>query len=583
MLLVGLLIVVSVFLVYQKVQTFDFVNIDDDVYAYRNEHVATGLSGENVVWAFTTTYAGFWHPMTWMSLMLDYELYGMNPGGYHITNVVIHGINAVLLFVLLHLMTGAFWRSALVALLFALHPLHVESVAWISQRKDVLSTLFWMLTMAAYVYYCRHPSLLRYLIVAVMFVIGLMAKTMLVTVPFVLLLLDYWPLNRLSGDRARNNGSVTQSMPGESGGMPPVTAVIMEKIPLIMISGIFSLLSVVAQRSYATMPTLDQYPMLLRTGNAIVSYVRYMVKTIWPGDLAVYYPYPDHWPFLAVAGCLSVLIAISIAAFLAARRYPYVVTGWYWFLGTLVPVIGLFQVGSFSMADRYTYIPLIGLFIILSWGGADLARRYRIPHGAAGAVVVTLVLLGIVARNQVETWQSSVTLFEHALKKTSNSYVAHTNLGLAYVNAGMDDKALMHYKEAIRIKPDNARAYNNIAAVLFRKGKREEAVEYLEKAVVVKPDFVGSYNNLGLIYFGGKQYDVSARYFEKAIEVEPAYAEGYNNLGVAYEAAGKREEAMACFRRALALNPRFQRARENLVSLIKEGGDFTPAAPGETE
>ncbi len=429
---IWLILITAVLLVYWQVGDHEFINYDDNVYITDNAQVQKGLTSKGIIWAFTTSHTGNWHPLTWISHMLDCELYGLNPRGHHLTNVLLHMANAILLFVVLRWMTGAIWRSGLVAALFALHPLHVESVAWAAERKDVLSTFFWLLTMVAYVHYVNRPGGKRYLLVLVTFFLGLMAKPMLVTLPFVLLLLDYWPLNRFK-PRAVTGSVEDQSLGFQSSGDDklPILKAVMEKTPLFLMSLFSCVVTVMAQQEAGAISTLEIVPFKLRIANGLVSFVAYMGKMIWPQDLAVFYPHPisDLQIWKPVAAGLFLLI-VSTVALWVAQRCRYVLVGWLWYLGTLVPVIGLVQVGEQAMADRYTYVPLIGLFIVVVWGFADLVKGWRSRRWVV-SVSAAVMVLALMAGSwlQVAHWKSSVKLFKHALDATSNNYVAHYNLG----------------------------------------------------------------------------------------------------------------------------------------------------------
>ncbi|NIQ87873.1 MAG: hypothetical protein GWN93_01765, partial [Deltaproteobacteria bacterium] len=405
--------------------------------------VHKGLTRESFIWAFTTTDEANWHPLTWLSHMVDCQLYGLNPAGHHLTNVLLHSASTVLLFLILLGMTGSRWRSALVAALFALHPLHVESVAWVAERKDVLSTLFWMLTLWAYLAYTKRPERKRYLLIIVAFTLGLMAKPMLVTLPFVLLLLDYWPLKRIelgqsaSGLPAANQPSTIAEKPGAQ-----AFRLLLEKTPLFVLTAASSVVTFVVQKSEGAVGALEVYPLKIRVANALVSYVSYIIKMIWPQNLAVFYPHPGQslpmWQAVA-AGILLVLI--SIAVIRAGRRQPYLPVGWLWYLGTLVPVIGLVQVGAQAMADRYTYVPLIGLFIMAAWGVPELMKKW---HHRRVALVVSaaLVLFALMtcARLQLRHWKNSIALLSHAHAVTAKSYLVHNNLGSALNELGKYDE-----------------------------------------------------------------------------------------------------------------------------------------------
>ena len=404
--LVCLFLVMATLAVYWQVQNYDFVNFDDNDYVYDNRHVQDGLTLKSIIWAFTNIHASNWHPVTWLSHMMDYQLYGMNPGRHHLTNLLFHIANTLLLFLVFRKMTDSLWQSGFVAALFALHPLHVESVAWVSERKDVLSTFFWMLTMWSYIWYVEHPAVKRYILVVLFFALGLMSKPMLVTLPFVLLLLDFYPLNRFQSQQPKGSANAQQRS--------IALRLILEKIPLFVLVAMSSAMTFYAQKHGKTVASLEVIPLKSRVANALVSYVSYIIKTIYPSKLAVLYPHPGILPWWQIAGACLLLVTISFLAIRVVKQSPYFVVGWLWYLGTLVPVIGLVQVGIQSMADRYTYVPLIGIFIIIVWGIPELVAqwRYRKICLATLATVVLTILMAMTWK-KVGYWKSSITLFEH--------------------------------------------------------------------------------------------------------------------------------------------------------------------------
>lgn len=510
LLLVCLLIVVTL-AAYEPVRKYEFVDYDDDRYVTANPRIQEGLSWKNAAWALTATEVANWHPLTWLSHMADCQLYGLNPAGHHLTNLLLHLANVLLLFHALRRMTGAVRRSWLVAALFAAHPLNIESVAWIAERKNVLSTLFWLLTMWAYMLYARRPGWRRYLLVVGLFVLGLMSKPMLVTLPCVLLLLDYWPLGRLRG---RSEDPSDQQSPDERTERPwrarlssphfrhTVFRLVLEKAPLFLLAAASSAITIKAQQMDGALDA-KHLPLGARLANALVSYVGYIYKMIWPEQLAVLYPHPgDSIPGWRVIAAATALVCVTALAIRASRKFPYLPVGWLWYLGTLVPVIGLIQVGQQAMADRYAYIPLIGLFIIIAWGVADLTRR--LPFGScrlAGTTTTTaaaalLIVLTMATRWQLRHWQNSITLFERALEVTSDNEIAHNNLGAVLVRKGRLDEGLAHLREAVRLYPAYETARANIAITLTQKANIEagdesrwqEAVELYRQALALNPD-----------------------------------------------------------------------------------------------
>ena len=578
--LVCLFLVIATVAVYWQVRNHEFVNFDDDGYVTENSYVQDGLTRESIIWAFTATDVANWHPLTWLSHMLDCQLYGVSPKGHHLTNVLFHLANTVLLFLVLKWMTGALWRSGFVAALFALHPLHVESVAWVAERKDVLSTFFWMLTIWAYLGYVKRPAFNRYLLILFSFTLGLMVKPMLVTLPFVLLLLDYWPLHRLQ-----------LSQPGgahPTEGLDSLTAtklraenfrLLWEKVPLFTLATISSIVTFLVQRSGGSVGSWDIYPARIRIANAFVSYVSYIGKMVWPENLAVFYPYPglslELWQ---AAGAGLLLGLITMAVLRVMRLHPYLAVGWFWYLGTLVPVIGLVQVGTQAMADRYTYVPLIGLFIMIAWGIPELAAKWRYRRiGLALAAGAVLAVSMILTWTQLHHWKSSFTLFEHARNVTVDNYLAHNNLGLAYARQGRFEKAINHYTKAIQIKPYLPKSHNNLGNAYARQGRMSEATSHYTIALKINPDFSGAHNNLGNILAGQGRHDEAKFHFSRAQQLEPDFAEAYFNLGDLLARQGKRDEALVQFSRALELSPEFVEAHNSLGVILAQKGNLDEA------
>ena len=487
-LLICLCLLAAIALVYSPVRHFGFINYDDEDYVTANAHVQNGLTLQGLVWAFTTNHASNWHPLTWLSHMLDWQLWKGNAGADHVVNVILHAANTLLLFGLLRRMTGSSWRSGFVAGLFALHPLHVESVAWVSERKDVLSTCFWMLTIGAYVRYVDQPNRWRYLATLGLYALGLMAKPMVVTLPFVLLLLDYWPLGRTQWAKPAT---------GERIQAPP-SQLLKEKLPFLVLTAMSCAVTYWAQQSGEAVMALTSLPLGRRIGNALLSYVGYMGRTFWPTGLAAYYPLPTTLSVTSVIAAGAGLVGITATVIRQARRRPWFATGWFWYLGTLVPVIGLVQVGAQSMADRYTYIPLIGLFLMLAWSLPEHAMKHQIGKVvpcivAAAALAVCAVMSGI----QVRYWKDSETLFRHALSVTRDNWLAQFNLAQALEKAGKQEEAIEHYQEVLRIKPRDVTARYNLAGTLARLGRVPEAIVQWEEVLLIKPDYAEVHYNLG--------------------------------------------------------------------------------------
>jgi len=570
---------ISIISVYWQVKDFKFVSFDDYMYVRDNTHIIRGITSENIRWAFTWVYAANWHPLTWLSHMTDVTLYGLKPGMHHITNVFFHIANTLLLFYLFRRMTGEVWKSAVVATLFALHPLHVESVAWISERKDVLSTFFMMLTILCYVSYTERRTAARYLLVVTCYSLGLMAKPMLVTVPFVFLLLDFWPLKREEFMRTEGQGGpIGGSTWGTGIRWAGVLPLVLEKIPLFLLAGAASALTVFAQKSSGAMSTLEMIPMHIRVENAILSYAAYLGKMVWPSHLAVFYPYSKIFPIPVVIATALLLILITSLAVLLVRRYPFLIVGWLWYLGTLVPVIGIVQVGLQSMADRYTYVPLIGIFIMVAWGLPQVfGQRNTGKYILAGVTCTLMPLLMWSTWLQAGYWKDNITLFSHALEVTRNNYVAHNSLGIALFDRGEIDAAMSHYHEALRINPNHKLAQNNLGAALAKQDRYEEAVLHYEEALRIDPSYAGAHYNLGATLSAMGRTDEAIKEYYTTVQLEPEHVNAHNNLGFALVGQGKSEEALIHYREALRISPDYVRARLNLVSILAKQKRFPDA------
>lgn len=542
-LIIYIILSLAILAVYWQVTRFDFVNIDDGVYVTQNSRVQSGITFKSFRWAFLTTYAEFWHPLTWLSLMLDCQLYGLDAGGYHLTNLILHIMSALLLFWLFNRMTGELWKSAFVAAFFALHPLHVESVAWIAERKDVLSAFFCMLTLCLYVYYTRKPDTKRYLPVIFSFILALMSKPMVVTLPFIMILLDYWPLSRYP------HGI-------EPGKFKWIVWQFKEKAPFLVLSVIFSLLAFLAQR----VPPAIDYPLGSRIFNALISFVTYLRKTFWPHDFAVFYPFPDSFAIGHVFAAALLIIFITTVVILMAKRFPCLFVGWLWYALTILPVIGLIQVGKQAMADRYTYLSLIGIGVMLAWGVPLLFKittRKRIIFLTG---MFFIFILAVASWQQCGYWKNSIELFSHALQVTKNNYLAHNNLGLALFNEGKIEAAINQYNESLRIKPvvtDHILAYNNRGIAYSRLGMYQRALTDLNKAINMKSDYADAYSNRGVIYSSLGQNQLAFEDFNKAIQLQPDFADLYNNRGVAYSKLGLYQSAVEDFGKAIDLNPHY--------------------------
>jgi tetratricopeptide (TPR) repeat protein len=555
--LVCLFLVIAILFVYWQVRNFSFVNYDDHQYVTENRYVQDGLTLKSIAWAFTTVHMSNWHPLTWLSHMLDYQLYGMNPGQHHLTNVLFHILNTLLLFLVFRRMTGELWKSGFVAALFALHPLHAESVTWVAERKDVLSTFFWLLTMWCYARYVEHSERDRYLLVVLFFILGLLAKPMLVTLPFILLLFDYWPLNRFQfGSSGDGSYSIQKSFN---------FGLIWEKIPLFLLSTASCVVTYFVQKSGGAVNSLDAMKFNIRIANAILSYTNYIAKMIWPYKLAVLYPYPEVIPFWEVTGACLVLVFISLLSIGLIKKSPYFAVGWCWFLGAFVPVIGLVQVGLQAMADRYTYVPLIGLSIIIAWGAPDILAGLRHKR-IIFAIFTIFVILAIMIFTwfQVSRWKNSITLFKNAVDVTKNNYVAHHKLGEALAIQGETDKAIRHYSEALRIKPDFIAPHLNLGVTLRETGKLNEAIEHFSSVLRLKSDSAEAHYELGITLEKKGNIDGAEKHYIKALRIKPDYAKAHNNLGIVLAFRKKDKEALYHFVEALRIDSGYAGAYYNL-------------------
>ncbi len=578
--LIGLLLIVATLGVFWQVRSHDFLNYDDDVYVSENSQVQEGFTRKSVIWAFTSGYASNWHPLTWLSHMLDCQLFGLNPGGHHLTNLMLHLANTLLLFLLLNRMTSSLYRSALVAALFALHPLHVESVAWVAERKDVLSTLFWMLTMWTYLLYVEHPRLGRYLLTLVVFTLGLMAKPMLVTLPCVLLLLDYWPLDRLALRQPEDSiNSGAQKGLSSSPQRSFLLRLFWEKVPFFVLAAVSSAVTFLVQQSSGAVKSVESFPLSIRIANGLVSYVSYIYKMIWPQHLAVFYPHQGSSLPMWLAGAAGLLLlGISVAVMRAGRRHPYLAVGWLWYLGTLVPVIGLVQVGLQEMADRYTYVPLIGLFIMIAWGIPELTRGWRygrvVLRMAAGSLLAVLM---VCTWMQLRHWRNNETLFKHALNTTANNFLAHDSLGNTLAQQGKIGEAIDHYSAALRIKPDYMNSHTNLGIALLQRGDVEQAITHFSAVLRYQSDSPEAHNNLGLAVARQGYVDRAIDHYFTAIRLKPDYPQAHNNLGNALASQGKFDQAISHYSEALRIKPEDAEAHSNLANVLASQGRFKEA------
>ena len=613
-LFISLFLTLATLVVFWQVRNHDFIDLDDSLYVTQNVHVQKGLSPHSIAWAFTSFDAGFWIPLTWLSLMLDFELYGLNAGGYHLTNLFFHVLNTLLLFLILNKMTRQSWRSGFVAALFALHPLRVESVAWVTERKDVLSTFFLILAIWSYLRYLERLERKRYLVVLLTFTLGLMAKPMVVTFPFVLLLLDYWPLGRLqlghidAGSQAENYPPINHSHE-----VLPTRLLVREKLPFFAVAAGFSISTAFAHSSVHALGNLDKYPLGIRFANALIAYVSYIWKMIWPHNLTVLYLYSrESVSMLQAVGAGILLAGISVLLIWTGRRYRYLAVGWLWYLGTLLPVIGLVQAGFQAMADRFTYIPLIGLFIIIAWGIPDLLARWQYRRTAiAFATSLLLPFLMMSTWTQLSHWHDRKTLWEYTLAVAPNHYYALNSLGEIASDDGDLEKALAYYTKAFEANPHYQSAISNIGSIFYKQGKYDEAIKYFYQALEMDPDDAvvhsnlgeafsrqgnldkaifnftqavtldpkncKAHNHVGMIFVSQGELNQAISHFSEAIKINPDYAEAHYNLGAVFLRQGKPDEALKHFSEAVKINPDYAEAQNNLGALLVQQGNFDEA------
>ena len=564
-----LVLVITVLVVYSQVVNHGFVNFDDFEYVADNPNLYHGLTFDAVKGAFKFSEIAYWHPLTWLSHLLDVELYGMDSGRHLQTNVLFHILNTLLLFLGLKKMTGAIWRSAVVAAFFALHPLNVESIAWLAERKNVLSTLFWMLSLLAYVHYTQKQNLARYFIVLIVFALGLTAKPMLVTLPFIYFLLDYWPLGRVRGLQSGSDSiERAECIPAANSQKSILLQLFIEKLPLVALSAISIRLSTL---SYHANPiSFDAVPLKLRIANALVSYLNYIGKMIWPHKLAVYYPYPHSLSSWKAIGAALILTGISALVIRQYRRRPYLIVGWLWYLGTLVPMQGLIQVGLWpAMADRWAYVPLIGIFIMIVWEAAELLTKWRFKTAGVAAVTsALLVVFMATSRQQVKYWANGVTLFQHALEVTDDNVAVNNNLGNALMAQGRIAEAVDHYFLALQAHSGHAPAHNNLGVALFKQSKVTEAIRHYSAALQIKPDYAEAHNNLAIVLKKQDRLDEAIRHYSEALRLKPKYAAAHFNLGLALMRKGKVKAAAIYFRKALQIKPDYSAARNSLAKAL---------------
>ncbi len=606
--LICLALAILTVITFWQLKDCGFINFDDNRYVYENAYVQSGLNWNSIGQAFSFSSelmekSGHWHPVTWLSLMLDYQIFGLNPSGYHLINLLFHVLNTTLLFLILRRMTKTLWPSAFVAALFAIHPLHVESVAWIVERKDVLSTFFFMLTMGVYSYYVESPGFRRYFFVLLFFILGLMAKPMLVTLPFVLLLLDYWPLGRFQETKLDHrvhteafNSETSEKQKKKSKKKQAIKEILKikkpadpeykwsliypllwEKVPFFVLSILLSVVYISPQKGGAAAP-IDMIPLFIRIGNAFISYTAYIGKMIWPSNLAVLYPYPRLLVPWQVLGSISLLIAITLVVIRRVKRSPYLAMGWLWYIGTLVPVIGIVQAGVQAMADRYTYIPLIGLFIMVAWGVPDLLKKWNYRKEILLTIsILSILCLSIKTWTQVGYWQNNFTLYDHTLKVTDNNWLAYNNRGVAYNGIGNYRQAIEDLNRAIEIKPDYEQAYNSRGVAYNGIGNYRQAIEDLNRAIEIKPDYEQAYNSRGVAYNTLGNYRQAIVDLNRAIEIKPNSADAYNNRGIAYKSLGNYNQAINDYGRAIEIKPNSADAYNNRGNAYNGLGNYKQA------
>jgi tetratricopeptide (TPR) repeat protein len=609
----------------------DFVSYDDEVHVTQNAQVQKGLTWESIKWACFNPVNSIWHPLTVWSHMADCQLFGLRAWGHHLTSVVLHALNVVLVFLLLRGLTGAVWRSALVAVLFGWHPLHVESAAWVSERKDVLSAFFGLLALIAYTRYAKGTSPLPedgglwaasrvrswgfYLLSLCLFALGLMSKPMLVTWPFVMLLLDYWPLRRFASPTLRSGTPQCETTATQ---VSTVSRLVREKIPFFALAGLASLVTFVAQKRGGSLAVGESFPLSGRFENALISYCRYAGKLFWPTNLVVFYPRPEQWPQGKLLLAAGLVVSISVVAWVLRRRYPYLLMGWLWYCGTLVPVSQVVQTGAHAMADRYTYLPSLGVIILTVWGAYELGRRWQswrpasaVPAGAAIGLCLALTHL------QISYWRDSEALFRHAAALSENNYLAHNNLGVVLAKKGQIDEAIDQYQEALRLKPGYGLACNNLGVALGKKGQADKAIRYfreavrliphyaeahydlgialgrkgqideaihqLQETIRLKPDHAQAHNDLGTDFYRQGDTDDAIRLYQEAIRLKPDYAEAHYNLGIAFYQQRRIDQAIHQFQEALRLKPGFAAARRNLDAVLAHEAQSSPPSGVSTD
>jgi len=542
---------------FWQVTGFDFFNFDDDVYVTRNIYIQSGVTLDGLCRTFSTPYAEFWHPMTLISFMFDYQLYGLNPGGYHLTNLVLHLLSTLLLFWLFNRMTGAPWKSAFVAALFAFHPLHVESVAWIAKRKDVLSIFFWMITLCTYVYYTEKPDIKKYLLMLCFFLLALMSKPWVITLPLIMILMDYWPLKRFALINDKTKLILWQ---------------LKEKAPLLLMSLMVSLITYVIHGQ----PYPKYFPLIFRMQNVPVSFTTYLSKIFWPQNLSIFYPFPDYIPLWHVLGTSLLMIVMSIFVIVKMKRLPYLFVGWFWYIITLLPVIGIIQVNSKALSDNYTYLPLIGIAIMLAWGVPYIFyHEYMIKRVLFPLIVTMLIVCALLAWQQCHYWENSITVYSHALRATKDKVLVYLNRGIAYAQRGDYQPAIEDFNQAIALRPDDALVFFNRGITYTQWGKYQPAIKDFNQVIALTPDNASAYFNRGVVYATLEQYQTAIEDFKKAVFLKRNYADAYFNSGHAHFKLKKYKEAVEEYSKAINLQPEDSHAYINRGLAYFMQGNYT--------
>lgn len=558
---ISLLLILVTATIFCQVTEFDFINYDDTEYVSNNPKVQAGITLHSIIWAFTSGHASNWHPLTWISYMLEFQLFGLWAGGYHLVNLFFHIANTLLLFFVFRKMTGQIWQSGFMAMLFALHPLHVESVAWISERKDVLSAFFWMLTIWTYVRYVRCPIWGTYVWMVVFFILGLMSKPMVVTLPFVLLLLDFWPLYRLKLDTPETKLNLK------------IAGLIREKIPLFILAATSAGITFYVQQLGGAVQPFGEIPLSNRLLNALTSYMDYILKTVYPVKLVVFYPYPDVFFWCKTSVAIIILAALTGLAILLLHRSPYAIVGWLWFIGTLVPVIGLVQVGGQSMADRYMYLPMIGLLIITTWGIHDLMARSQYKRTwLAVLTIITLLSISAMTWTQIGHWRNSITLFSHAIEIMPDNSLAHNHLGTALSKKGQFMLAIPHYQAVLKLQPTDRDAMINMGLTLLNIEKPSDATVYFNRVLEITPDDSQALRLSGYAMAAMEKYEQAVQYYDRALKKDTSNAEIHFLMGVTYNALAKQTLAVHHYQKAIELKPENTQACINLGNIYYRSG-----------